>query len=404
MNHHTSSNDPAGSHSPGIVYLSNIAPTEQSCVVLHRHLQSSQPQFVVDVLSPQLENGNPWVLVRRAAALLARLGLEALGESIHSWIAGRWADTWIDKALAGRQNVIILTIAHGDLAYAAQRAARRTGFPLVVIFHDWWPAMPPLGPAARRVEERRFLKLHQDAAVSFPVSEGMLQALGGGAFTRRLYPIPDRDIAAPPPPAPVLKGADPFRVLYAGNLFHYGKMIELALRHFQNAPELRLEVRGGQPNWAPSFRQEMQASHCWLPFCSRQELELWLETAHAYLIAMVFDPAQQRRMETSFPSKLTEFSRYGRPLVVWAPEYCSAILWARETGAAVCVTDPNPAALRQALQQLASDQDQYAEMGRRARAAYEKHFHPEVLQRIFEEGVLEALRVSQLATALRPSV
>ena len=32
---------------------------------------------------------------------------------------------------------------------------------------------------------------------------------------------------------------------------------------------------------------------------------------------MVFDPKMRRRMETSFPSKLIEFSQFGKPLVVW---------------------------------------------------------------------------------------
>ena len=42
-------------------------------------------------------------------------------------------------------------------------------------------------------------------------------------------------------------------------------------------------------------------------------------------------------METSFPSKLIEFAQFGKPLVVWGPEYCSAEQWGEQNGLALCV-------------------------------------------------------------------
>ncbi len=68
-------------------------------------------------------------------------------------------------------------------------------------------------------------------------------------------------------------------------------------------------------------------------------------------------------METSFPSKLIEFAQFGKPLVVWGPEYCSAVEWARINKLALCVTDESPVVLLHALNNLASsksDQERYA--------------------------------------------
>jgi glycosyltransferase involved in cell wall biosynthesis len=53
-----------------------------------------------------------------------------------------------------------------------------------------------------------------------------------------------------------------------------------------------------------------------------------------------------------FPSKLIEFAQFGKPLVVWGPEYCSAVEWARREDSALCVTNQDPVALVAALNRL----------------------------------------------------
>jgi hypothetical protein len=42
-------------------------------------------------------------------------------------------------------------------------------------------------------------------------------------------------------------------------------------------------------------------------------------------------------VETSFPSKLPEYAQFGKPIVIWGPEYCSAIHWGREGDRALCI-------------------------------------------------------------------
>jgi glycosyltransferase involved in cell wall biosynthesis len=176
-------------------------------------------------------------------------------------------------------------------------------------------------------------------------------------------------------------------VLYSGNLSEYGPMIASALQESLQCRGVRLEVRGRNPAWPRAFQDEMRSCRLWHDFAPRHELEEWFQFADAFLVPMVFDPVFRRRMETSFPSKLTEYSRYGRPLIIWGPEYSSAIQWGKETKAAICVTSPRPADLMNEFAVLSADNALRREMGRRARRAYESQFHPEILQGVFEEGL-----------------
>ena len=60
-------------------------------------------------------------------------------------------------------------------------------------------------------------------------------------------------------------------------------------------------------------------------------------------------------MELSFPSKLTDYTAAGLPMLIYGPPYCSAVRWARENaGVAEMVDDENPKGLTEALHRLAA--------------------------------------------------
>lgn len=376
---------------PTILYVGGVRaqPTVGGSIVLYRHLHYARNRFAVEELSPPSSVLDFWGVCRRTASITASFGGRTIAEEAHALIDGRWADRWLKDQLMARQDAVVVTVAHGDVVFSVARAARAARLPLVVVFHDWWPAIPALSSVARRRVSRKFIQLHQQSAVSLPVSDGMRSALGPHPAARVLYPIPDEDDRQGH--LPNRRGQRYLRVLYAGNLWEYGAMMRDALlaslgRH----NNLRLEVRGGDPWWSEQFRNEMKSRELWFDFAPRRELQDWLESADAFLIPMTFDPSLRRRMETSFPSKLTEFSRYGKPLVVWGPDYSAIISWAKKTGCAVAVTSSNTADLLDALERLAADASRRDEMGHRARHAYETQFSPSLTQSIFEESILLA--------------
>jgi glycosyltransferase involved in cell wall biosynthesis len=104
-------------------------------------------------------------------------------------------------------------------------------------------------------------------------------------------------------------------------------------------------------------------------------------------------------MVTTFPSKMIDAIQLGLPIVVWRSEYCSAVQWGRRGDRALCVTDPNPSALRRALEQLAASPSQQERLAKSAREAaandfnlghIEAQFVGALRRAIYSRGVLNA--------------
>ena len=109
------------------------------------------------------------------------------------------------------------------------------------------------------------------------------------------------------------------------------------------------------------------------------------------LVVMSFDARLARRMITSFPSKLTEAMQLGLPIVIWGPEYCSAVQWARGGERALCVTDPNPLALRRTLEELAASRSDQERLAKSAREAAAGDFNYEQIQAQFLAALRRAI-------------
>ena len=79
------------------------------------------------------------------------------------------------------------------------------------------------------------------------------------------------------------------------------------------------------------------------------------EEVDVLFVPMSFDPTDRPNMETGFPSKLTDYTSVGVPLLIYGPAYCSAVRWAgNNPGVAEVVDDENPKALTEALCRLAA--------------------------------------------------
>lgn len=382
--------------SASILYVSSVPaePTSAGGILLRRHFEAARDRFRVVACLPPVSWMTHWGIQRRIASACGRMWSDQAAEEWHTWIDGRWADKWLSEVKRDRKTVI-LTIGYGDLSSAAARLAKRAGLPLVVLFHDWWPDVPPLRPPWRARAETTFFGLHRAAAASLPVCDGMKYALGPHPAAETLYPIPSTH-ELHQQPSSASTAPYPFRVLYAGNLAEYGPMLSSALVESLKCPPIRLEARGLPLQWHPEVIKELQSRKMLLPFVDpfldREELEAWLQSANALLVTMSFDPSLKRRMMTSFPSKLPEFCRYGRPIIVWGPSYSSAVQWAQTADRGVCITSPDVHCLVDAVRCLADDPKRCAEMGRRAREAYQGMFNPGLLQAQFEEAILRSLR------------
>ncbi len=373
-----------------IILISSVVPTPTSGgeIVLYRHLHQLEFWDVTVVPKP-VDNieGN------FSHKLMARLSRTRFHPFVKDWeviLEVLRHDNYWDKNLDihGSQNKtsIVLTVAHGDGCWAAQRFAQKHKLPLVTIFHDWWPDfIISLHQPVRHILERRFRQLYRRSSLALCVSEGMKNALGSHGNSQVLYPIPEllEEELAAKSKIESDKVSSLLRVLYSGNLYNYGPMLAQLLQVTKDHPQVQAQVRGSNPNWSIAFREEMKERNLWLDFAPRHTFNKWLAAADAFLITMSFEPALQRRMETSFPSKLLEYAQFGKPLVIWGPPSCSAIQWGQTRDRALCITDENPQAVVSALEMLKNSPDQQGYYAKQSKIAAQTKFNPILIQKQF---------------------
>lgn len=381
-----------------ILLVSSVRPGEPAAgsVLLQRHLCECK-EVAVSIL-PECKGGFVWRLANR-------LGLKSVASACMVLSRGQ---RWDRSALEACQRTApdaILTVAHGDAYKAGLRIAARMHLPLIAFYHDWWPDIPPLPPVLRGREAREFRMAYSQTAVALCVSEEMRRKLGELPHAEVLFPIPGFTSAMSSDKAIFLKGTSrTFRIRYGGNLAEYGPMLGEALMCVADLPRVRLEIRGNRPQWPVSLQERMKRSGNWLDFVSGPQWQSWLQSSDAFLVPMVFDPAMRRRMETSFPSKLPEFTQFGKPIIIWGPEYCSAVQWARQDHRALCVTDPNPTALRRALEGLAASPVEQERFALSARGAAQDDFNPERIQAQFLCALRNAICSRKFPRAEHPDM
>ena len=103
---------------------------------------------------------------------------------------------------------------------------------------------------------------------------------------------------------------------------------------------------------------------------------------------MSFNAVDRANMEFSFPSKLTDYTTAGLPLLIYGPHYCSAVQWARENpGVAEVVTADNAETLARTVGALAETPVLRAELGARALAVGDRYFSCVLARSVFHGAV-----------------
>jgi len=366
-----------------VLVLSSVVPSARGAaeMVLHLHLK----------LNPDVESAI--VSWQRCPFRLKFIGkLKQLG---FRSVAQPWECVF--PVLPGRKMVhdlvhsfapdVLLTVAHGWWHIQARRVAKEFNIPLISFFQDWWPDFPDVPMAFRSRVEREFRRTCADSAVAICVSDGMQQELGAPQNSVVIYPIPSFKRSQPSRPNMTAV----MRIAYFGNLYEYGPLIEDALRSVNSSDRVRLEVFGRSPRWAPGSEREFRSRGLYRGFPPTDQLVESLRDFQAVLVVMSFDAALRRRMTTSFPSKMIEGMQLELATVIWGPEYCSAVRWARRGNRALCVTDANPSALRQALEGLAASPLEQERLAKSACEAAAGDFNPERIQAQFMDILRQAI-------------
>jgi len=366
-------------------------------LVLFRHFAAAKGMLEVTIASD-----HPDVLHRPGAIpiyphpLLLRLTKTRLAPFAHS--LRHWPITFDCRALqtylqCNRPDAI-LTVAHGELYSLAQQISQRYKLPLVTFFHDWLPDMAWVHEQFRPFLTRRFRQLYRQSHVAFCVSEAMQQHLGEHPHSQVLFPIPgDLETSETLPFHPPFSS---FRLTYAGNLSDcYGPFIQQLGVALRAHPTIQLQCFGQAPNWPAASIQQFQDWGIYQGFVSRSTLLQHLLQSHALLVVMSFESHLRQRMETSFPSKLIEYCQLGKPLLIWGPEYSTAVQWAKRYAAAEVVTTPTANAVVKVLQQLSQNPEKQEQLAKRARQLATEFFNPLQIQQQFLDGLRIASQTVQ---------
>lgn len=266
-------------------------------------------------------------------------------------------------------------------ALAAQRVAKHLQVPLIASFNDWFDyGWFPAHQTFQRPIESRFRRFYQQADLALCTSDGMKEALGPHPNVHVLYPTGAPISTTKDTYKPVAVSNDqPFTVFFGGNLGDwYGPMLESLINHCrQHYPHLQFRIYGGNANWSASF--ETWAKHTGIfggrvPFAQLRQAAV---DADLLLLPMGFDQSCAHVERTSFKTKFLDYLSFRRPILVWGPDYCSAVRVAREFDSAQCVTDANPTTCAEAIQQLAQAPQRRATLMANATQMYRDRFHPD---------------------------
>ncbi|MEM7457379.1 MAG: glycosyltransferase [Planctomycetota bacterium] len=378
---------PTGEENPRHVIVIAEAVPEKSyaaSLTMYRHMVE-RPGFRVHAFCPP-------DMRKKSRGVFDRILDRIRNTRLHSWIAS--FDFFRDRRSKFENNIpspdelnaikpVVLTLAHANSCWIAQRYARKHNLPLIVRFDDWWPDIPDVRPSTRKKIESAFRELYRESDCAICISDEMKQELGDHRNVHVVRPIPgQRDVAAQP-----IEHSTPLRACYMGNMYDYGPMLERLVEASANEDEVVFEFRGGHPNWSTGTIERMQQAGRLHGYADGPEFERWVESFHVYLVVMFFEPEYRIRVDTCFATKLAEYCSLGRPVVIWAPESAAIVKWSRDNDAAICVTDPAPEALLQRLREVASQPEQLARFGSNARQCYETELNPASLQKAFVNAV-----------------
>jgi len=321
---------------------------------------------------------------------LRQLGFRSLSQAWECLFPVLPTDNLVHDLIHSFRPDVLATVAHGWWHIKARRVAKQFQLPLVSLFQDWWPDFPEIPLAFRSRVEREFRQTCAESDVVVCVSDGMRRELGE----------PENALVVHDAPSVARRREDskfqlPLRVAYFGNLSDYGPLIENALRALKSSEQVRLEVFGPSPLWTSGAEDEFRSRGVYHGFVPSNKLTESLQRYQAALVAMSFAPSHRRRMTTSFPSKMIDAMCLGLPVVVWGPEYCSAVAWARGGARALCVTDPNPSAIRLAMEELAASPAKQERLATSSREAAAEDFNHEQIQTQFIDALRRAIQVNR---------
>src|SRR5207248_355036 len=204
----------------------------------------------------------------------------------------------------------------------------------------------------------------------------MLEALGPHPNAHVLYPIGSSWLDTNREFIPFTPDGKPATVFFAGSLSAwYGPMLERLVQASSNS-HLRFEIFGSNASWSRDFHSSARAAGVYRGQVAFDRLKTHAQEADLLLLLMGFGDECAQIERTSFKTKFLDYLTFQKPIVIWGPEYCSAVRVAREFDAGECYTSSDAAGCIAALENLARSSERQTQLVANARRMYQSRFEP----------------------------
>jgi glycosyltransferase involved in cell wall biosynthesis len=181
-----------------------------------------------------------------------------------------------------------------------------------------------------------------------------------------------------------------FRVVYVGSVQNfYGRMLCSLIEKMEATKDLEVVVVGPNADWPQPILERTKANETYLGFKPPDEAAAVIAGADALLVVMSFESEHQLFTRTSFTTKFADYVAFGKPVILWAPDYCTPVRVARENGGAVVVNDGDPEAIISVCRRIASDAAWREQLSQEATQLHQTLFNPERLHAIFVDEIVK---------------
>jgi glycosyltransferase involved in cell wall biosynthesis len=213
----------------------------------------------------------------------------------------------------------------------------------------------------------------------------MQEVLGPHPNSHVIYPMPGKHCVAEKfsPPS-----SGKFRLVYVGSVENlYGRMLCSLIEKMEATKDLEIVVVGPNADWPQQVLERAKANAIYLGFKPPEEAAGVIASADALLVVMSFETEHQLFMRTSFTTKFVDYVAFGKPVILWAPDYCAPVRVTRENGGAVIVNDDHPEAVVSVCRRIAEDAAWREQLSQEAAQLHQTLFDPERLQAIFVDEI-----------------
>ncbi|HEY2118407.1 MAG TPA: glycosyltransferase, partial [Candidatus Acidoferrum sp.] len=296
----------------------------------------------------------------------------------------------LENAIKDVKPDLLLVLADNSLSKLAYRSARKHGLPLAGLFLDWVPILKGhFGHRwTRPALSRWFRRFYGECDLAFCTSDGMQEVLGSHPNSHVIYPMPGRH-RVPEKPWPAANGK--FRLVYVGSVENfYGRMLCSLIEKIEATNDLEIIVVGPNADWPIQFLRRVKANGIYVGFKPPEEAAEVLAGADALLVVMSFEKEHELFMRTSFTTKFLDYVAFGKPVILWGPDYCTPFRVAHKHGGAVAVNQNDADAIVSACRQIAGNAVWREQLSEEATRLHQTLFNPERLQEIFV-GEIEKL-------------